>query len=448
MATSSFWRGLAPVWLRILAGLLLFPILWLVFQLLAFGLFPAVRGLTENLIVLLSIIAAGIAAAFLIRKSSLRRASVLSFLALLVFAMGSLALIGSRSPTIESRYGGSAEPSEEPPDMAAAEPPTAPPDMAGAESPLKPVQPQDGAGAGQSGGGYHYEIPPALGLSEPPAAEAPGPDVTAPSGGGSGLALQPPPPEPSLQAEHPSLGPPSSHLMPPGASDHQILFGDPTLPPPQLALPDNEMIVAGQPPERSGQLPEFPWPPPSASASYVLPDKLFVSYRTVGEVAGAILGALEQNGYVERSFFRTPPGGVALVTRLERINDDGSPSAEGVRWPAGEPHTSTRSLLELLQGLFFVDPGHYRVIVFVVQDMPFSQSSEAITAQQAQTWLTFGANVLSPQIAALPFAGGHVTVLIYEFASDGSKVQVVTSQMTGKQHLERAGVLTALDQVQ
>ena len=257
MATSSFWRGLAPVWLRILAGLLLFPILWLVFQLLGFGLFPAVRGLTENLIVLLSIIAAGIAAAVLIRKSSMRRALVLSSLALLAFAMGSLALIGSRSPPIESRYGGSAEPSEEPPDMAAAEPPTAPPDMAAAESPLTPVHPLDEAGAGQPGGGYHYEIPPELGLSQSPAAEAPGPDLGAPSGGG----------------------------MLPGASDHQILFGDPTLPPPQLALPDNEMIVRGQPPERSGQLPEFPWPPPSASASYVLPDKLFESYRTLGDVS-------------------------------------------------------------------------------------------------------------------------------------------------------------------
>ena len=195
-------------------------------------------------------------------------------------------------------------------------------------------------------------------------------------------------------------------------------------------------------------MPEFPWPPPSASASYVLPDRLFVSQRTVGEVTGAILGALEHNGYVERSFFRTEPGGVALVTRLERINDDGSPSADPERWPAGEPHASTRSLLELLQGLFFVDPGHYRVIVFVVQDLPFSQSNEAITAQQARAWLTLGANVLSPQIAALPFTGGHVTVLIYEFASDGSKVQVVTSQLTGKQHLEKAGLLTVLDKVQ
>ena len=133
MANSSFWRGPAPVWLRILAGLLLFPILWLVFQLLVFGLFPAVRGLTENLIVLLSIIAAGIAAAVLIRKSSMRRALVLSFLALLAFAMGSLALIGSQRPSLESRYEGGAEPPEESPDMAAAEPPGAPPDRAAAE---------------------------------------------------------------------------------------------------------------------------------------------------------------------------------------------------------------------------------------------------------------------------------------------------------------------------
>jgi len=61
--------------------------------------------------------------------------------------------------------------------------------------------------------------------------------------------------------------------------------------------------------------------------------------------------------------------------------------------------------------------------------------------------LTSGANVLPREIANLPFAGAHVTVLIYEFASDGSKVQVVTSQLTGKQHLEKAGLLTVLDKV-
>jgi hypothetical protein len=331
MAASSFWRGLAPVWLRILAGLLVLPILWFGFELVAQGLLPS--ALPDGLLVLLSIIAAGIVVAFLVRKSSRRRALVLSSLALLLYAMGSLAMIGAQLPE------------------------TAP-------------------GAGDS---FSFKIPPD------------------------------------------------------GADSH--------LAAPNEASPKPETPVAGS-------LPEFPWPPPAASASYVLPDRLLDGYRTLGDATGAILAALEQNGYVERSFFRTAPGGVALVTRLERINDDGSPSAENERWTASaQRQESTRSLLDFLQGLFFVDPGHYRVIVFVLQDLPFSQSAEVIVAEQAHAWLTSGANVLSPEIAGLPFAGGHVTVLIYEFASDGSKVQVVTSQLTGKQHLEKAGLLTVLDKV-
>lgn len=360
MAASSFWRGLAPVWLRVLAGLLIFPFLWVGFELLFAGLLARVLPdslmalLADNLVVLLVlvILVAGIVATLIVRKSSTRRAAALSSLAVLVYAMGSLSMIGARLPRDTF-------------DRMPAEPPQAEsPGGEGAELPLQPMQP-----------------------------EAPGPDLGAPSGGGGG-----------------GLG---------GAR-------------PRAWLP-----------------PQFPWPPPGASASYVLPDKLFESYGTVGDVSAAILEALEENGYVERSFFRTPPGGVALITRLERINDDGSPSAEAERWPAAaQPHESARSLLDFLQGLFFVDPGHYRVIVFVLQDLPFSQSAETITAQQAHAWLTSGANVLPREIANLPFAGAHVTVLIYEFASDGKKVQVVTSQLTGKQHLERAGLLTVLDQVQ
>jgi hypothetical protein len=200
--------------------------------------------------------------------------------------------------------------------------------------------------------------------------------------------------------------------------------------------------------KRQGELPEFPWPPPQASASYVLPNRLLASFHTVGEVTAAIIGALEHSGYVERSFFQTKAGGVALVTRLERINDDGTSSAEPERWPSGGQYSASREgLLQFLQGLFYVDPGHCRVIVFVVQDMPFSQSSTNVTAEEARAWLTSGANVLPPDIAARPFGGangGHCTALIYEFASDGTKVRVVESHLTGKEHLEKAGLLATL----
>jgi hypothetical protein len=210
------------------------------------------------------------------------------------------------------------------------------------------------------------------------------------------------------------------------------------------------VMLAGQSPPPAPSLPEFPWPPPAASASYVLPDNLllFGSSATVGDVTAAIISALERNGYVERSFFQTPVGGVALVTRLERINDDGSSFAETGRWPttAGNAAT-TAELVKYLRGLFYVDPGHYRTIVFVLQDLPFSQSSQIVTEEQARAWLRSGANVLPPEIAARPFGNGHCTALIYEFASDGTSLRLIESPLTGRDHLDKAGVLALLGKV-
>jgi hypothetical protein len=176
-----------------------------------------------------------------------------------------------------------------------------------------------------------------------------------------------------------------------------------------------------------------------------LPDSLFASRSTVGDVTGAIILALERNGYVERSFFKTPVGGVALVTRLERINNNGSSAAEGKRWPVTQNNVSTADLLTFLRGLFFVEPGHYRVIVFILQDLPFAQSSQTATLEEARHWLRSGANVLPPEIAERPFKGGHCTVLIYEFAADGTGVHLIESPWTGREHLEKAGVLSLLE---
>jgi Caspase domain len=191
-------------------------------------------------------------------------------------------------------------------------------------------------------------------------------------------------------------------------------------------------------------MPEFPWPPPAASASYVLPRGLFVTASTIGQVATRIISALEQRGYVERSFFRTEPGGVALVTRLERMSEDGSPAADNERWP--DNLQSPTSLANFLRGIFDVDPGRYRVIVFVFQDQPFGQAEQKVTGDAARAWLRQGVNVLSSKEAQRSFVDGDCTALVYEFASTGKAVNRVTSRLTGKQHLEKAGVLTLLAQ--
>jgi hypothetical protein len=132
---------------------------------------------------------------------------------------------------------------------------------------------------------------------------------------------------------------------------------------------------------------------------------------------------------------------VALVTRLERIRDDGSSFVESQRWPAAG---QGNNLSGFLRGLFFVEPGHYRVIVFILRDLPFSQSSQIVTRDEVRGWLHSGANTLAPEIAKESFGDGNCTVLVYEFASDGRAVRVVESRLTGKEHLSKAGLLSLL----
>jgi hypothetical protein len=215
------------------------------------------------------------------------------------------------------------------------------------------------------------------------------------------------------------------------------------VPPPPPAKP----APAPGGPASAETIPQFPWPPPAASATYVLPETVFEPGRTTGQVVTAIITALERKGYVERSFFTTPADGVVLVTRLERINEDGSSAADLQRWPVvGEAARSSVGFAQFLRGLFYVDPGRYRVIVFILQDAPFRQNPDPdkpLTGQQARAWLRTGANVLPRELADRGYKG-DCTVLVYEFASDGTAVRVVESRLTGLQHLEKSGVLATL----
>jgi hypothetical protein len=161
-----------------------------------------------------------------------------------------------------------------------------------------------------------------------------------------------------------------------------------------------------------------------------------------------VIFALEQNGYVERSFFGTKVGGTAMVTRLERVNEDGSSYSGDGRWPASLNSAeldTTRNLIDILRGLFFVDRGHYRVIVFILQEPSFTQSAQKISEQDARALLHTGANILPLEIAERPYGESRCTVLVYEFASDGTQVRLVESHLTGRDHLQKAGVLTLLE---
>jgi hypothetical protein len=446
MSEESVWRRPAPAWFKLVAGAVIFPLLWLGIGLVLGELLKGWVGSPIPPWLLIAAAVIGAAASFLLaRRASLPGAMVLIMLPMLAYLASYYALreLGTGNSTFgqAGEQAPSAEP-EMPPWMAE-------PSGGGAQSPAEtPAQPAFPVPAKPPGSGDAY-------------------------GGGTYLPPEPPQTAPQYSPEAPAE--PEGAPAPPAAADGSLgangsgnaqtqseqqaaeiaakLAAERAREEAEKQAEQEAAAKASQgenpgPRPEAGQLPEFPWPPPRASASYVLPDGLLASYRTVGEVTSAILNALEQSGYVERSFYETKPGGVALVTRLERINDDGTPSAAAERWPdIGEQYRTSDSLIDFLQGLFYVDPGHYRVIVFVLQDMPFAQSATSVTAGEARAWLTSGANVLPAGIAARPFGGvngGHCTALIYEFASDGTKVHVVDSRLTGKEHLEKAGLLTSL----
>ena len=252
MAADSVWRRRAPIWLRILAGLLLFPVLALGIALLG-G--PMLQGSIASplppWLLIVGAIAGAIVSFIAVRRSSIPVAAILVALPLLGYAGAFFAVQN----------------------------------LGDSETPFGEAQ-------------------------QPAPAQQPGtwPDVfDRPSGGGGGGAQS----DGAAQSETEMPAEPEARPAP---------------------EPHYDVV----------QLPEFPWPPPAASASYVLPDRLLASYHTVGSVVDAILAALERSGYVERSFFRTEAGGVALVTRLERINDDGTSSAATERWPGSCPALRSR----------------------------------------------------------------------------------------------------------
>ena len=199
-------------------------------------------------------------------------------------------------------------------------------------------------------------------------------------------------------------------------------------------------------------MPEFPWPPPEPSAIALL--TLGSLGRTTGvtfhEVDARISQSLISAGYDERSYYGVP-NGFAIVTRLEQTTVDGYPESSD-RWVSSlTPISLTEfSLDEYLEALFSVPQGRYRVLVFIVtSDLVFS-SGTPVTQGDAETWAVNGANKLPAFMEPMPYTDQHTcTVYIYEFIQTGigeDANQSIPSSITGRQHLERAGLWDSLEE--
>ncbi len=196
--------------------------------------------------------------------------------------------------------------------------------------------------------------------------------------------------------------------------------------------------------------PRFPWPPPRASARYVIPRDIVIrdiAEATWGDVESRLVAALDSAGYFDRSVYFVPSG-FAIVTRLERIDADGNPLAEADRWPPVIGATGTFSLASYISRLFFAETGYYRVIAFIAAPRAFMEGREPPTGPEATEWVRSGLNAVPPEARDLPYSEDFtLTALIYEFRHEGGGIGaelLLPGRLPGRAHLERGRIITML----
>jgi lipid-binding SYLF domain-containing protein len=196
-------------------------------------------------------------------------------------------------------------------------------------------------------------------------------------------------------------------------------------------------------------IPSFPWPPPAASTEEVIPSAMLEKdaiLKSLGDLDAKLVSALRSNGYVERSYYAVPDG-FALVTRLEQIGPDGTPKTPPGRWSLNSPSATVFTLRDYLRALFTADPGYYRVIVFIISDVPFSQAPRQTTYEETIIWLKGGLNVLPVEIASKPYGKTIAsTVLIYEFEKDQGHDPKLNQpgRLDAHMHLNKSGIWDSL----
>jgi len=266
---------------------------------------------------------------------------------------------------------------------------------------------------------------------------------------------QPPPPVPQPPPPVPQPPPPVPQPPPPPVQPPTPKPATPTAarPPADPASKKSAAKKSGSgdargsdTPPAAAAIPNFPWPPPAASATDVLPADLLGRGRRLARLADVdtvLRAALEANGYAEKKYYAVPAG-FALVTRLEQIESNGKSVIGPARWSSeGALLAGSFSIRDYMRALFTANEGHYRLIVFIVTNVPFAQSLQSITSDEAQVWLRTGLNVLPPQIGQNPYTAAVVcTALIYEFEKKAANdvTVVLPSTLDSRTHLTQSGL--------
>jgi len=196
----------------------------------------------------------------------------------------------------------------------------------------------------------------------------------------------------------------------------------------------------------ASRLPDFSWPPPAPTERVVLQRKQMLAspapaHPSLADVGDHLIAALQAAGYSEYSVYAVP-GGFAIVTRLERVEADGTPSAAALRFQAPDAAASGG-----LGRLFGSPKGYYRQIVLIA-NADIIPPGAAPGPQTAADLLQGGASRLTAGYRKTRLTDDYqVAALIYEYqkaGADGGLKGLTVGHNDALTNLARSGVYPAL----
>ena len=200
--------------------------------------------------------------------------------------------------------------------------------------------------------------------------------------------------------------------------------------------------------------PMFLWPPPKPSVYTEIPLSALtedsVNLENLDDLNSLIRDALERGEYYDTGYYGIPeqPDGFVLVTRLEKIEVDGSPVALSERWVTEVDQQVDFNLSRYLKSLFVADEGFYRVIAFVVTSQDITSWGETVSAKVFEKMISEANPSLMNSTAKQSVTDTHtIYALIYEFAkgcedcnSETQVKQLIPGKIQSRTHLYKANI--------
>lgn len=172
--------------------------------------------------------------------------------------------------------------------------------------------------------------------------------------------------------------------------------------------------VPARPPDLGG-LPAFTWPPPPFSAYNVInSDLLGAESNRLQAIYDRLDRVLNNAGFSDSGLYQIP-GGFAIATRVERIQQDGKPYGGDDRWTNGKLPLRSWNPIEWLERLGSEPPGQWRLFVFMVTTLDTIAADEKpLSETEARRVYLRGGRILPASLAGQPFKGYKCHVLIYQ----------------------------------